>query len=214
MAAESSHLNQRLATVVAGYLCVGEGGERLWRRPDGTYIAHCPNFESGERWEDLERGLRRAGMLKSVQDRLGQELEVLHSTVHWRQALLTILDVLSADSRVVQAERATLSVLGFEFESVTDTTDRRVVLGALRRVRATLSIPQQLVFFDRPTSCRDVAGQFWLAYQTYASRSDVTPLLEILPVHGLEGLVLEVPPFTPAVRLLLIRAVPVPATLA
>ena len=92
--------------------------------------------------------------------------------------------------------------------------NRCVVLDALWRVRSGLSLTQQLVFFDRPTSCRDVAGQFWLAYQTYAPRSDVAPLLEILPVHGLEGLVLEVPPFAPAVRLLLIRAVPVPATLA
>lgn len=214
VAAELSDLNQRLATVVAGYLCVGEGRGRLWRLPDGTYTARCPDFEKGERWEDLERGLRRADVLTVMQDRLGQGLGDLRSTARWRDALLTMLDMLSGENRLVQAEHAALSALGFEPDHAANTTDRRTVLRSLRRVRSTLNVTQQLVFFDRLTSCRDAAGQFWLVYQTYASGADVAPLLEILLAHGLEGRVLEVTPFEPAVRLLMIRAAPVPVPLA
>ncbi|MBI0446917.1 hypothetical protein [Deinococcus sp. DB0503] len=213
MATTFPDLNQRLAAVVAGYLSVGSGRERLWGLPDGTYTAHCPNFAAGERWEDLERGLHQAGMLTAVQARLGQALGVLHSTVHWRDALLTMLDVLSADSRLAQAEGTALAALGFEPDLGVDTPDRRVVLGTLRRVRAVLSLTQRLAFFDRPTFCRDAAGQFWLVCQTYAARADAAPLLDILAAHGLEGRVLEVSPFAPAARLLMIRAVPVPAAL-
>ncbi|MBB5234184.1 hypothetical protein [Deinococcus budaensis] len=210
MAAELPDLNQRLATVVAGYLCISEGGERLWRRPDGTSIAHCPNFESGERWEDLERGLQRADVLTAVQDRLGQELRDLHSTARWRDALLTMLDLLMGDSRVVQADHAALSALGLQPDRAADATSRRAVLRSLRRARTTLSLTQQLVFFDRPTFCRDAAGQFRLVYQSYASTGDLAPLLAVLAAHGLEGRVLEVPPFAPAVRLLMVSAASVP----
>lgn len=213
VAAESSHLNQRLATVVAGYLYTGLSEGRLWRRPDGSYTARCPNFEEGERWEDLERGLQRADVLTAVQDRLGQELRDLHSTARWRDALRTMLDLLSGDSRVVRLDHAALSALGLQPDRAADTTDRRVVLRSLRRARATLSLTQQLVFFDRPTFCRDAAGQFRLVYQSYASAGDLAPLLVVLAAHGLEGWVLEVPPFAPAVCLLMVGAASVPVPL-
>lgn len=200
-------LNQRLAAVVAGYPCVGSGGERLWMLPDGTYTSLCPNFEEGERWEDLERGLRQAGTLTAVEDRLGQPLAVLRSTVQWRDALHIILDLLSVDGRLAQVEYTALATLGLRPDQAMGAVNRWVVLNALRRVCSGLSLTQQLVFFDRPTPCADASGQFWLACQTYASPAEVAPLLGSLPAQGLQGRVLEVPPFAPAARLLLIGEV-------
>lgn len=200
-------LNQRLAAVVAGYPCLGSGEERLWMLPDGTYTSLCPNFEEGERWEDLERGLRQAGTLTAVQDRLGQPLADLRSTVQWRDALYIILDLLSVDGRLAQVEHTALSTLGLEPDRAVGTVNRDVVLDALRRVRSGLSLTQQLVFFDRPTPCGDASGRFWLACQTYASPAEVAPLVDSLPAQGLRGRVLEMPPFAPAARLLLIGEV-------
>lgn len=199
-------LNQRLAALVAGYPCIGSGEERLWMLPDGTYTSLCPNFEEGERWEDLERGLRQAGTLTAVQDRLGQTLAGLRSTVRWCDALHIILDLLSVDGQLAQVEHTALSALGLEPDQAMGAVNRWVVLDALRRVRSGLSLTQQLVFFDRPTPCTDASGRFWLACQTYASLADVAPLLGSLPAQGLQGRVLEVSPFAPAARLLLIGA--------